>query len=392
MSDTEGTSSERAEKIKRGKVQPPQRLRAFLFWITVVLLLCAGGTGVVLLLIVWLGSSNACGGANPCSQSPADGLMVSLQSTQSALRATQDSLTKSVKSATSMPCDSIAKSEGPILSFLDLSKTGAPYQHLINLLAINSHNRCVLSPPGLIGGNNEWSFDRKYLLNVVMDQGDFIDIIDTISGNAPIKQLNVEQALMLPYYLTLDEANLSPDGRTLVFSVEWRFSASTSDRHSIFLTDLGGKYWNSLSDQQSDNDSYPRWSPDGKHIVFVSSSDGTPQIYVMDADGTNRRPLTNQYENADPAWSPDGTEIAFSSYRNGNSDIFVINSDGSNERRLTTNPFLDDQPDWSPDGKLIAFRTFRDQVYAIYSMNSDGSNQQRLTDDSEIPEFPHWFR
>ena len=55
----------------------------------------------------------------------------------------------------------------------------------------------------------------------------------------------------------------------------------------------------------------PKWSPDGKHIVYVDSA--TNDLYIMDADGENKVNLTNTFEYAEayPSWSPDGNKIAY---------------------------------------------------------------------------------
>jgi hypothetical protein len=47
-----------------------------------------------------------------------------------------------------------------------------------------------------------------------------------------------------------------------------------------------------------------------------------------------------------PSWLPDGTKIAFRSFRDGNNEIYVMNADGSGERRVTNNPADDVRPDW----------------------------------------------
>ena len=80
------------------------------------------------------------------------------------------------------------------------------------------------------------------------------------------------------------------------------------------------------------------------------------------------------------AWSPDGTEIAFRSFRNGNTaDIFVMNADGSNQRNLTQNNITADwYPTWSPDGTKIAFNSTRSHPGTantdVYVMNRDGTD------------------
>ena len=82
------------------------------------------------------------------------------------------------------------------------------------------------------------------------------------------------------------------------------------------------------------------YSPDGKHIVFCSNRSGEEnlELYVMDADGTNVRPLTRApgCYNGGPFFSPDGTKVIFRSDRKKKDhlQIFVIDVDGKNERAL----------------------------------------------------------
>ena len=67
------------------------------------------------------------------------------------------------------------------------------------------------------------------------------------------------------------------------------------------------------------------WSPDGKHIAFISLRDEQWDVYVMDNDGQNLQPLTqNDAYDARPVWSPDGKHIAFTSDRGGDWDIWLI--------------------------------------------------------------------
>jgi TolB protein len=93
----------------------------------------------------------------------------------------------------------------------------------------------------------------------------------------------------------------------------------------------------------------PVFSPDGTRIAFMSARDGNPEIYVMNADGSNVRRLTNHPAGeSTPTWSPSGTQIAFSSDRAGQSQIYVMSADGSNVRRLTTAESYADRATWSP--------------------------------------------
>ena len=118
-------------------------------------------------------------------------------------------------------------------------------------------------------------------------------------------------------------------------------------------------------------------------VVFESDRDGNSEIYVMWADGSAQKRLTdNPAGDHHPSWSPDGSRIAFESDRDGNSEIYVMNADGSSQRRLTDNSYDDNFPSWSPDSSQIAFSTDRDGKVEVYVMNSDGSDQSRLTNST----------
>ena len=147
---------------------------------------------------------------------------------------------------------------------------------------------------------------------------------------------------------------------------------------------------------------YPAWSPDGSRIAFTSDRDGRVDIYVMNADGSGVRRLTNDAAwSLIPAWSPDGSRIAFTSSRGDSLDILVMRADGSGVRRLTGgSEWNDASPAWSPDGSRIAFASDRDtndsdpdtfDAFEIYVMNADGSGVTRLTHNSEWDDgFPAW--
>lgn len=142
----------------------------------------------------------------------------------------------------------------------------------------------------------------------------------------------------------------------------------------------------------------PDWSPDGRTIVFESTLSGKYSIYTIGVDGSNLTRLTaDTSNNEQPTWSPDGNRIVFSSDRHGGYlDIYMMNADGSGVRRLTnmgSGGFY--QSSFSPDAKWIAFqgrgdnRETRDRVYVV---RSDGSGLRLLSDSTYGAEGPRWSR
>jgi TolB protein len=152
------------------------------------------------------------------------------------------------------------------------------------------------------------------------------------------------------------------------------------DRPDIWVMDASGENRRQLTQADTAADGGPVWSPDGRKLAFTRSPSfadpGPPRdvIYVMNADGSDQRPLT-QIDANFPEWSPNGRWVAFLSYqRNGNYAMYRMNAAGSGLRRLAANA---GEFSWSPDGKRIVFD--RPEDNNIYVMNADGSGKKRLT-------------
>jgi formylglycine-generating enzyme required for sulfatase activity len=87
-------------------------------------------------------------------------------------------------------------------------------------------------------------------------------------------------------------------------------------------------------------------------IVFVSDRSGTLKIWKMRANGKDAKQLTQDANpDADPRFSPDGKQILYTTLRGGFPEIWTMKRDGSNEKLLTKGS----QGCWSPDGQAILF-------------------------------------
>ncbi|HEX3231765.1 MAG TPA: chitobiase/beta-hexosaminidase C-terminal domain-containing protein, partial [Pyrinomonadaceae bacterium] len=155
----------------------------------------------------------------------------------------------------------------------------------------------------------------------------------------------------------------SPDGTQITYS----------DSSGIFVMNADGSQRRRVFAAQFP--SSPDWSPNGRSIVFVLGS----EIWVTDIfTQTSLRLTINSSDDTRPRFSPDGSKIVFSSNRDGNYEVYVMDAGGTGQTRLTNSTTLDEWPDWSPDGAKIVYTKTSGMTSEIWIMNADGSNQVRV--------------
>ena len=133
----------------------------------------------------------------------------------------------------------------------------------------------------------------------------------------------------------------------------------------------------------------PAWSPDGNDIAFTSNRDSRTHIFVMNADGTGTRRVTNtQHSDDHPTWSADGRSIVFA--REG--ALYRVRASGGAAMRVGQGPGAAADPAYSPDGKHIAYDYRRPgfSIKEIYVMNSDGTGNRQVTDLRDVSTLPAW--
>lgn len=148
-------------------------------------------------------------------------------------------------------------------------------------------------------------------------------------------------------------------------------------------------------------------------LVFTSKRDGDLDIYTMDANGKNVKKLTNElgYDGG-PFWSYDGKQIVYRAYHPQTEkekadytsllkqnlirptvlDIWVMNADGSNKRQVTNLNKASFAPYFFPDGKRIIFSSNnadpKGRDFDLYVVNVDGSGMERITYNNTFDGFP----
>ena len=179
----------------------------------------------------------------------------------------------------------------------------------------------------------------------------------------------------------------TPDGTSVVYG------HGVDDGVDIFSIALSGGPGRRISVGRGTDNVQPTFSSDGRRLAFTSGRPGHPEIYTMDADGTNVDLLTplefgeNAYR-ASPDWSPDGRSVAFQSRIAGVFQIMTISLRDRGLKQLTSDG-QNEEPSWAPDGRHLVFASSRSGVKQLWVLDVESGRTRQLVRGAAVRN-PSW--
>jgi dipeptidyl aminopeptidase/acylaminoacyl peptidase len=170
----------------------------------------------------------------------------------------------------------------------------------------------------------------------------------------------------------------SPDGRRLAY-----VAPAAGGLPDVYVADADGRNRSPLTRTPSAAEATPRWAPNGRRLVVERSG----RLFVIRADRRGERFLANGRE---PTWSQKRSRIAFVGSRGGTDDLYVVRSTGDGLRRLTSSAAAESQPAWSPDGRKLAFVALEGESTDLYVLDVANVRVLRLTQDLNGEAWPAW--
>lgn len=184
----------------------------------------------------------------------------------------------------------------------------------------------------------------------------------------------------------------SPDGKKIYFISDrgdylvrsdipkdfkmWNYNFNQAQIYSI---DIAGGVVDKLTDEELGEDSYPVAAPDGKHLYYVSDKTGISNIYYMNLDSNNSRPISNSISGIyQCSISKDGSRLAFSSLSNGGFDIYLLKNPGDHPLTPDQVPLTNYMKDQSAELAASKKPTGDVKKVAVDSTKSDSSQVKDL--------------
>jgi len=209
-------------------------------------------------------------------------------------------------------------------------------------------------------------------------------------GDTGFRERDRAEVPMLAH-LVADDIVQRFTGRRGVSSTEIAYVSDSGRRNKeVWVMSADGTNKRRVTNNGSIN-LFPSWSPDAKTLVYTSFKGGLSELYLL-YRGT--RPGAKLIQTRDEkfrgVWSPNDDTIAAVVSRQGNTDIYTVSSNGKDPRRLTDDRAIESSPSWSPDGKKMAFVSDRTGSPQIFVKDLASGEEKRLTFSGDYNASPAW--
>jgi Tol biopolymer transport system component len=164
------------------------------------------------------------------------------------------------------------------------------------------------------------------------------------------------------------------------------FFSGQGDKSEIFELDLSDLELTQLT-ELGEYVSTPESSPDNRHILFTyRAGNNNRQIWIMDRDGTNPRPLYRYSgrDAHDATWSPDGSQILFAFGRGENNQLYIMDRSGHDPELVNESIDTRGHSSWSVHDRIV-LDMGGSFMHEIYIMNVDGTTCTRPPSRDSIP-------
>jgi Tol biopolymer transport system component len=199
-------------------------------------------------------------------------------------------------------------------------------------------------------------------------------------------------------------ASWSPDGNKIAFYSRRAQDAAILEKyhmpyeHLLYVMEADGSHQERLFD-------FPvidfAWAPDSRRMMIISAYESPDRdsvevlnatrnplayVYVIDLPAGGQTRLEGSGRNCSASWSPDGDNLAVSFGDPENGGLYVMSADGRQKRSLTDDSTIDSRPKWSPDGKSLAYAAYAKTAAGavdagVYVIAADGSGKRRVAED-----------
>jgi Tol biopolymer transport system component len=261
--------------------------------------------------------------------------------------------------------------DGQELLYSKATPSGGTAVWKINI-ATRQESQLTLPGPGESDNNATWSYDgTRIAFDRIGGEGYSLWVVPAAGGNARL--ISKENAFGSSSWSADSNRILFISARTGFLNV-WEIEVDSGRLRQI----TSGPSW----------DQFPVVSRAGR-LAYVSFGHQVDLYSAQYESAVEQRLTFHSHESFFPSFAPDGASLVYQSDRTGNPEIWLRNADGS-ERNLTENPAIDITPDWSPKSREIVFISNRGGKAQVWIMDSEGGPIRLLTDEAVPQTMGGW--